>query len=78
MENCTLYEGVGLRAPCPRELCAFWESGACVIKQLATPIEGRPDIAAWLLDLRQTLEAQRPGAEPDLSAFHRSLSKGKE
>jgi hypothetical protein len=78
MENCTLYEGVGVREPCPGELCAFWESGACVIKQLVTPIDGRPDIAAWLLDLRQTLEAQRPGGGPDLSAFHRSLSKGKE
>jgi hypothetical protein len=78
METCTLYETVGLREPCPGKLCAFWESGACVIKQLATPTEGRPDIAAWLLDLRQTLEAQRPGFEPDASAFHRSLSKGKE
>lgn len=76
--NCTVYEAVGLKEPCPGEACAFWENGACGLKQLAMPVEGRPDIAGWLLELRQTLEAQRPGSEPDLSAFHRSLSKGKE
>lgn len=78
METCSLYETIGLNEPCAGEPCAFWENGTCGIKQLATPIEGRPDIAAWLLDLRQTLEAQRPGFEPDFSEFHRSLSKGKE
>jgi len=78
METCSLYEAIGRNEPCPGEQCAFWENGGCVITHLATPIEARPDIAAWLLDLRHTLEEQRPGFEPDLSAFHRSLAKGKE
>jgi|GEM_PF-3210227 hypothetical protein len=78
METCSLYETIGKNEPCPGEPCAFWETGACVITQLATPIEGRPDIAAWLLDLRHTLEEQRPRSTPDPSEFHRSLSKGKE
>lgn len=74
---CTLCEIVGLREACPGTGCAFWENGGCVVDQLATPVEGRPDIAAWLLDLRRNLESY--AATPsDLSAFHRSLSKGKE
>ncbi len=74
---CTLYEIVGLRQACPGSGCALWDNGGCVVDQLATPVEGRPDIAAWLLDLRHNLESH--AAPPsDLSAFHRSLSNGKE
>jgi hypothetical protein len=75
-ETCKLYEIAGLRETCPRDGCAFWENGGCVVDQLGSPVEGRPDIAAWLLDVRRALEANAPAA--DLSAFHRSLAKGKE
>jgi hypothetical protein len=75
--TCRLYDIVGMPEPCAREKCALWENETCAVEQLATPVVGRPDIAAWLLDLRMALESHAPAAD-DLSAFRRSLAKGKE
>lgn len=50
--------------PCPRAACAFWEpggavvEGGCVIDRLALDVR-RPDLAVYLLDLREALD-QRP------------------
>jgi hypothetical protein len=46
---------------CPREACAFWEpggavvEGGCSIERLALDVR-RPDVASYLLDLRERLE----------------------
>jgi hypothetical protein len=49
---------------CPREACPFWEPGGavmpggCIIDRVGTDIR-RPDVAAYLLDVRERVEAAR-------------------
>jgi hypothetical protein len=43
---------------CPGEECAFWEKG-CALARVETQLEGRPDVARLLLDLRREIEAGR-------------------
>ena len=43
---------------CPGEDCAFWERG-CVLTRIEYALDGRPDVAQVLLDLRRELEAGR-------------------
>lgn len=48
----------GHAARCPGSECAFWERG-CVLTRIEYALEGRPDVAKLLLDLRRELEAGR-------------------
>jgi hypothetical protein len=48
----------GHAARCPGEECAFWERG-CVLSRIELELEGRPDVARLLLDLRGELESGR-------------------
>lgn len=41
---------------CPGEECAFWERG-CVLTRIEAELDGRPEVAQLLLDLRRELEA---------------------
>ncbi len=43
---------------CPGEHCAFWDRG-CVLVRIEAELDGRPDVAQILLDLRRELEAGR-------------------
>jgi hypothetical protein len=49
---------------CPREACAFWEAGGavfpggCILDRVGTDIR-RPHVAAYLLDVRERVEAAR-------------------
>jgi hypothetical protein len=43
---------------CPGEQCAFWERG-CALARVETALDGRPEVARILLDLRRELEAGR-------------------
>ncbi len=43
---------------CPGEACAFWDRG-CVLARAESELEGRPELAALLLELRGRLEAGR-------------------
>jgi hypothetical protein len=43
-------------ARCPGDRCAFWDRG-CALARIEPELEGRPDVARLLLDLRRTLEA---------------------
>jgi len=43
---------------CPGEECAFWEHG-CALTRIEYELEGRPDVAGLLVDLRRELEAGR-------------------
>jgi hypothetical protein len=43
---------------CPGAACAFWERG-CVLSRIETELDGRPEVAQLLLDLRRELEAGR-------------------
>jgi len=54
----------GTHEPCPRERCAFWESGgavvegSCLIERLGVDVR-RPGLAAYLLETRTCLEQAR-------------------
>ena len=58
-ELCTLeLIATGHAERCPGETCAFWEHG-CALTRIQTELDGRPDVAALLLDLRRELEVGR-------------------
>lgn len=63
--NCTLRVAAGRGdESCPREVCAFWQAGGavveagCSVDRLAPDVR-RPDIASFLLELRERLELVR-------------------
>jgi len=43
---------------CAGEDCAFWDRG-CVLARIEAELDGRPDVAQILLDLRRELHAGR-------------------
>jgi hypothetical protein len=43
---------------CPGEVCAFWERG-CALARVETELEGRPEVAQLLLDLRREIASGR-------------------
>jgi hypothetical protein len=51
---------------CPGEECPFWERG-CALTRIEYELDGRPDVARLLLDLRRELEA---GRELDVEEVH--------
>jgi hypothetical protein len=48
----------GHAARCPGAECAFWENG-CALARIETELDGRPEVARVLLDLRREIEAGR-------------------
>jgi hypothetical protein len=63
---------------CPGEECAFWEQG-CVLSRIESDLDGRPEVAELLLDLRRELDAGRTIEVADARAlFHRRLAAGRE
>jgi hypothetical protein len=48
----------GHAARCPGVECAFWDRG-CVLSRVEMELDGRPELARLLLDLRGGLEAGR-------------------
>jgi hypothetical protein len=61
---------------CPRERCAFWEPGGavadagCLIERLGLDVR-RPELAAYLLELRERLDEVRDRREA--ADLHRRL-----
>jgi hypothetical protein len=43
---------------CPGDSCAFWDQG-CVLARMEAELDGRPEVAQLLLDLRRELETGR-------------------
>ena len=43
---------------CPEAACPFWDRG-CALARVELALEGRPEVARLLLDLRRVLEAGR-------------------
>ena len=50
--------GEGHAERCPGADCAFWERG-CALARIETELDGRPEVARLLLDLRREIEAGR-------------------
>jgi hypothetical protein len=82
-QTCVLhFAAMGRTEPCPGERCALWEPGGavvkgrCLIERLGIDVR-RPDLAAYLLDLRERLEQARDlsAAEPAHRAFSRRLGR---
>jgi hypothetical protein len=49
---------VGHAERCPGEVCPFWERG-CALARVEHQLDGRPEVAQLLLDLRRELESGR-------------------
>jgi hypothetical protein len=66
--TCRIKLAVGDVEPCPEGACPFWEQGGaiveagCGLERLRIDV-GRPDLAAYLVDLRAALEAARDARE---------------
>jgi hypothetical protein len=43
---------------CPGESCGFWEKG-CTLARVEAELDGRPEVATLLLELRREIEAGR-------------------
>jgi hypothetical protein len=43
---------------CPGEDCAFWDRG-CALARVEAELDGRPEVAQLLLDIRRELESGR-------------------
>ena len=78
-QTCTLRLAAdGQAEPCPRERCAFWEpggavlEGGCVIDRLGGDVRG-PAVAAYLLELRHSVERARDSSQAE--AAHVELSR---
>ena len=56
----------GHASRCPGEGCAFWDHG-CALTRVEYELDGRPDVAQLLVDLRRELEA---GRELDIEEVH--------
>jgi hypothetical protein len=60
---------------CPGEECVFWDSG-CVLTRIECELEGRPDVARLLVELRSELAAGKKIETDDLrSRFARLLNE---
>jgi hypothetical protein len=79
---CRLAQSLGHAEVCPEEGCPFWTPGVeerqghCAFDGL--DLNGRKDLAGWLLDLRRELE-EKGEAESDVvrSRFYRRLNDGR-
>jgi hypothetical protein len=61
---CALHRTLGAVQACPGAACPFWEQGGavlpsgCELERLAVDVE-RPDLAEYLLEIREQLESAR-------------------
>jgi hypothetical protein len=56
---CTLeLVAAGHATRCPGDECAFWERG-CALTRIESELDGRPEVAKLLLDLRHEIESGR-------------------
>ena len=59
---------------CPGEDCAFWERG-CALARVESELDGRPEVAQLLLDLRREIGAgRRVGIEEAHARFAHVLN----
>jgi len=61
----------GHAARCSGNECAFWDHG-CVLSRIEQDLDGRPEVAQLLLDLRGELEA---GREIELDEARSTLAR---
>jgi hypothetical protein len=75
--RCALRLATGFVEFCPQQRCAFWEEGGavveggCVIERLGLDVR-RPDVAGYLVEVRERLEQARDLSEAD--AAHREFA----
>jgi hypothetical protein len=66
---CSLEAAVGDRGVCPEDSCPFWEAGGAVLDGRCAfeQVDVARDVplAAWLLEIRERLEAAGSAADPD-------------
>jgi hypothetical protein len=78
-KSCTIRFVVeGTSEACPRDRCVFWEPGTavtdgrCLLERLGLEVT-RPDLAEYLLETRERLEAARDVSEAEEA--HREFSR---
>ncbi len=70
-KHCLLRESVGVVEHCPADACAFWEHGGAVVSDgcsierlgLTAELHRSPELASWLLNVREQLERASTHAE---------------
>ena len=52
---CQIDSALGRATACPRDLCAFWADGACVVTGLRADLTTAPGLPELLLGIRESL-----------------------
>ena len=75
--TCHMEESLGRIEQCPGAFCPFWEHDRCGLDQL--DFRGRPELAAFLTELRGELESVRAEEEAGAarSRFFARLNAGR-
>ena len=70
-------ESLGVIEACPGARCPFWEDGSCAFRNL--PVDDRPEVAKFLLGLRDELERARTEEDADVARhrFYERLNAGR-
>jgi hypothetical protein len=82
MRLCRLEKSLGHEETCPEQGCPFWNAGVeerqgyCAFDR--ADLNGREDLAGWLLDLRRQLERDESVDRDEIrSGFYRRLNEGR-
>jgi hypothetical protein len=70
-------ESLGVIEACPGARCPFWEDNRCAFRTL--PVDDRPEVAKFLLELRDELERARAEEDADAARhrFYERLNAGR-
>jgi len=64
---CRLQYALGRVERCPEARCPFWEPGGAALEGRCAldriDVDGRPDIASWLIRIRTELDPAKVGTE---------------
>jgi len=76
-QTCHLEALVGREARCTGEACGFWQTErGCVLDGSRGALDGRPEVALLLLEVRDRLAASRDALDEGRHvAFARALNK---
>lgn len=80
-QTCRLKSAIGFAEGCPGAGCPFWEPGGAVLEGRCAfeelDISGNPQLAGWLLQIRERLESARTleAADDARRLFRRLLNE---
>jgi hypothetical protein len=77
MTACRMKQTLGKIEPCPGSRCPFWSDDSCAFREVE--LDERPDLAGFLLEIRNKLETLRAQEDEDAARqlFYERLNAGR-